>query len=485
MSKMDNWQQKAIEILQNSLYPVPTELNELDWKSGLSPKTPRLAQHVCAFANLPGGGIFVFGVNNDGTLFSVDQHFVESTVQTLGNIAKNNLSVSIQIEHSVLEYNGHHLLFVHIPEQHDKPICLRGNDLYNSYMRSAGQTVKMSKKQVQMLISQSRGISFEEMEALKDLPKEEVLSKLDYAKLFELLDKDIPQNKSSVLSKMIEYGLIRQQENGNYSILNLGAILFAQNITTFPELKGRNVIVRQYKESNNRNLIHEQNGVYGYATGFEGLLNYIMNKLPKIEVIEGIRKEIPIYPKVAIREFVANALIHQDFAIDGMPITIEIFNNRLTITNPGAPLQDVNRLMDLPPRSRNEKLAQTMLLLGICERRGSGIDRAIEAIEAQKLPPVKFEKSESHTRVILFPPKDLKYMTKVEKVRACYQHACLLHEDRKELNNQSLRERLGIDKNNSSVASRIIADTFAEKLIKYANPEITSKKYATYVPYYA
>ncbi|WP_256948348.1 ATP-binding protein [Flavobacterium psychrophilum] len=103
-----------------------------------------------------------------------------------------------------------------------------------------------------------------------------------------------------------------------------------------------------------------------------------------------------------------------------MPITIEIFSNRFVITNPGAPLNDLNRLLDMPPRSRNEILAQTMLLLGICERRGSGIDRAIEAIEARKLPAVKFEKSESHTKVILFPPKELKEMSKTEKIRACY-----------------------------------------------------------------
>jgi predicted HTH transcriptional regulator len=126
-----------------------------------------------------------------------------------------------------------------------------------------------------------------------------------------------------------------------------------------------------------------------------------------------------------------------------------------------------------------------MLLLGICERRGSGIDRAIEAIELQKLPPVKFEKSESHTRVLLFPSKTLKEMSKTEKIRACYQHTCLLYEDRKELNNQSLRERFGLDKNNSAVASRIIADTFEAGLIKFADPEITSRKYATYLPYYA
>ncbi|MEO8236195.1 MAG: ATP-binding protein [Flavobacterium sp.] len=481
---METWKEKALTILRDSLYPVPIELNELDWKSGLSSKTDRLAQHICAFANLQGGGLLVYGVNNDASLFSVSQEEADKTVTLLGNIAKNNLSTSISLEHSIMEFRGFNLLFIHIPEQPEKPAHLRGNDLYNCYTRSAGQTIKMNKKQVQILISQSRGIPFEEINALENLSETEVLKKINYQKLFELLDKNTPKNTDAILNTLVEYKFINKK-NESWSISNLGAILFANDINDFPDLNGRNVIVRQYVGSNNRELEKEQNGVYGYAAGFEGMINYILKQLPKTEIIEGIRKDVPIYPKVAIREFIANALIHQDFAIDGMPITIEIFSNRFVITNPGAPLNDVNRLLDMPPRSRNEILAQTMLLLGICERRGSGIDRAIEAIEERKLPPVKFEKSESHTKVILFPPKELKEMSKTEKIRACYQHACLLFEDRNELNNQSLRERLGIDRNNSSVASRIIADTFDAGLIKLSDPEITSRKYATYIPYYA
>jgi len=115
-----DWKEKAISILKNSLVPVPTELNELDWKSGLSPKTDRLAQHISAFANLKGGGMFVFGVNNDGSCFSVSQSNAEEIVQKLGNIAKNNLGYSIKIEHDILEYNGSSLLFVYVPDDYLK-----------------------------------------------------------------------------------------------------------------------------------------------------------------------------------------------------------------------------------------------------------------------------------------------------------------------------------------------------------------------------
>jgi predicted HTH transcriptional regulator len=94
---------------------------------------------------LQGGGLLVYGVNNNGSLFSVTHEEADKIVTLLGNIAKNNLSTTISIEHSIMEFKGFNLLFVHIPEQEDKPIHLRGKDLYDCYTRSAGQTIKMTK----------------------------------------------------------------------------------------------------------------------------------------------------------------------------------------------------------------------------------------------------------------------------------------------------------------------------------------------------
>ena len=477
-----NWREKAIKILKDSLYPIPTELNELDWKSGLSDKTERLAQHISAFANMKGGGILVYGVHNDGTCFDLTKEEIDRTLQTLGNIAHNNLVYSISIEHSVMEFEGHSLLFVFIPEQADKPVYLRGKDIYSSYHRSAGQTVKMSRNQVKALIAASQGITFEMQTALDNLTKDEILNLLNYKALYRILDKNVPQSTDSIIERLADYRLCKQVGT-NWVITNLGAILFANELEDFPNMEGHEVIVRKYIGANNRQQEFEQHGAYGYAVGFEGLVDFIMRNT-STEVIDVRRESIPTYPRVAIREFVANALVHQDFGISGMPVTIEIFSNRLSITNAGAPLNDINRLIDLPPQSRNEQLAQMMFTLGICERRGSGIDRAIAAVEEMYLPPVRFTKSEQHTRIFLFPQKSLKEMTKQEKVSACYQHACLMYEDGERINNQSVRERFELSKNDSPVASRIISDTVEAGLIKPADIETASKKYMTYIPYY-
>ena len=156
---MMDWKEKAIKTLKDSLFPVPAELNELDWKSGLSSKTDRLAQHISAFANYKGGGMLVYGVNNDGTCFNMSKEDIDLTIEKLGNIAKNNLCYSIQIDHSVMEYEGYSLLFIYIPEQKEKPVYLRGRDIFDAYHRSAGQTVKMSKNQVKAMIAESQGIT--------------------------------------------------------------------------------------------------------------------------------------------------------------------------------------------------------------------------------------------------------------------------------------------------------------------------------------
>ena len=100
-----------------------------------------------------GGGTFAFGVNNDATLFTPTREQAEDIVDRLGNIARGNLHIPIKLEHASAEYDGQGILFVHVPEQIDKPVYLRGGTIYDSYYRSAGQTHKMSRQQVHDMIA--------------------------------------------------------------------------------------------------------------------------------------------------------------------------------------------------------------------------------------------------------------------------------------------------------------------------------------------
>jgi ATP-dependent DNA helicase RecG len=218
---------------------------------------------------------------------------------------------------------------------------------------------------------------------------------------------------------------------------------------------------------------------------WQGLIDYLKTLLPSNEEIgKAFRKEVPMYPELAIRELVANAIIHQDFGLSGTGPMIELFDNRLEITNPGVPLVDTQRFLDSPPQSRNEALASFMRRINVCEERGSGVDKVISQVEVYQLPAPIFEKTERHTRVVLFTYKDFKDMESEDRIRACYQHCCLKYVNRAPMNNTSLRERFRIDEGNSEMASRVIKQAVEAKLIRLYDPNANRKAYR-YVPYWA
>ena len=191
-----------------------------------------------------------------------------------------------------------------------------------------------------------------------------------------------------------------------------------------------------------------------------------------------------MYPEMAIRELVANAIIHQNFFMKGTSPMIEIFNDRMEITNPGIPLIDKSRFVDHPPVSRNEKLASFMRRIGVCEERGSGYDKVVAQTEAYQLPAPDIDLYENHTKVTLFAHTEYAKMSKSDRLRACYLHACLKRVNRDFMTNSSLRERFQIDTKNSSMVSRLLNEACDAGLIKISE-ESTSDKNRKYLPYWA
>ena len=122
-----------------------------------------------------------------------------------------------------------------------------------------------------------------------------------------------------------------------YYITNLGAIAAARDLEQFENLKRKRIRVIHYRGMNKVETINENMGQRGYAIGFEGLINYIKRILPHSEVIQqSLRTEVSVYPEIALRELIANALIHQDFSLTGVEPMIEVFDDRIEFTNPGS-----------------------------------------------------------------------------------------------------------------------------------------------------
>ncbi len=328
-------------------------------------------------------------------------------------------------------------------------------------------------------------VPFEKQIAEENLSAEDVRRLIDYPAFFELLNLPLPDNGQSIISALANEEIINQADNGKWCITNLGAILFAKALDKFHSLKRKSVRLVLYKGNSRIQTIRELEGNIGYAIGFEKLIDHITTILPSNEVIgKALRKNVPMYPELAIRELVANAIIHQDFFIRGAGPIIEIFDKRMEITNPGKPLVDIKRFLDSPPRSRNESIASMMRRIGICEERGSGIDKVVSETELYQIPAPVFETVEDNTRSILFAHQPFNQMNKESRIHACYLHSCLKYVNRDFMTNTTLRDRFGIESKNSATASRIIKDTQDADLIRLYDPSVKGK-YSKYIPFWA
>lgn len=202
------------------------------------------------------------------------------------------------------------------------------------------------------------------------------------------------------------------------------------------------------------------------------------------ESIQGaLRTNENLYPEIMIRETVANALIHQDLSISGSGPLIEVFPNRIEVTNPGKPLIDTKRFIDNPPRSRNEQLASLMRLFHICEERGSGWDKIALECEYKNLPAPLIKVYDENTKVTLFSYIPFFNLTMDERIDACYMHACIKWLNYESISNSSLRDRFQLDTSSSSNISRIIKESLEAKLIKPMDPN-TAPKHMKYIPFW-
>ena len=363
---------------------------------------------------------------------------------------------------------------------------VRFGDLEFIRVGSTKRRLKDYPEKERQLWERFRRTPFEKAVCMESVNGQRVLELIDYPGLFDLLGVALPEGRSSILEKLVQERVINVHGADTFDITNLGGTLFAKRLSDFETLSRKAVRVIIYKGRNRVETLREQVGMKGYANGFEGLVRYINEQLPSNEVLgQAFRTEFRMYPEIAIRELVANALIHQDFSVTGDGPKVEIFTDRVEITNPGRPLIDTLRFVDEPPQSRNETFAALMRRMKICEERGSGIDKTLSEIELHQLPAPDFRVTDHHTVATLFSAMPLDRMEKRDRIRACYLHACLKQVSNEEMTNETLRKRLNIPDKDYPKASRIIRETIEANLVKPHDPSSKSRKHAKYLPFWA
>lgn len=393
------------------------------------------------------------------------------------------LQPGIAFSFKAIDYHGARLVLLEIPAAAPSPVEFERT----AHIRIGSATPRLSDhpERLRALWAKLQPYAWETGIAAQFLTGDEVLARLDYASYFDLTGQPLPDNRTGIFDKLVADRLIYADVGGHWNITNLGAILFAKQLTDFPSPIARKAVRFVAYDGLNRadTVIHRQDGKRGYANGFQGLIGYIDGLLPHNEHIgKAFREERPLYPAIAIRELIANALIHQDMTVTGAGPLIELFKDRLEITNPGQPLVSPDRFLDSPPRSRNEALASLMRRMRLCEEQGTGIDKVIVSAELHQLPPPDFRGEGDAVRAVLFAPRRFADMTQEERVRACYQHAALKYVSGQRMKNSTLCERFGIPSQNAAQASAVIRQALEAGLIRPADPEHPR---AGYVPFWA
>ncbi|MCB9978287.1 MAG: putative DNA binding domain-containing protein [Rhodospirillales bacterium] len=461
----------------NEWLASPKETERLEFKKATNQfDNTKLINYCAALAN-EGGGYLILGVTDTPPRRVAGTNAFRNLDQT-----KFDIYQALRLKPDIFELRdpaGRVLVFDVPPRPQGVPVG------HNGYypMRVGESLVGMTVDQLSRIMSEGKA-HFLKQKASTGLTLADVISRLDVQTFFELLKLPYPEDNKQVADRLAREGMVII-EQGSYAITNLGALLLARNLRDFDSLHRRAPRLLVYKGSNKLETIRDIPGQKGYAVAFQALIATIMGQLPANEVINNaLRTVVVMYPEIAIRELVANAIIHQDFDETGSSIMIEIYSDRMEISNPGKPLVSTDRFVD-EYKTRNEMLADFMRRVDICEERSSGIDKVVSSTEAYQLPAPDFRVGEHHTTTILFAHKEFEHMNMEDRVRACYLHCCLRYVSNSRLTNQSLRERFQLPESKSETVSRIIAEAIRQGKIKPENPDGRSKRYMKYLPYWA
>ena len=476
-------------VLLGRLLQEKGENTWLEFKTG-NDNPEEIGEYISALAN---GAMLsdrdraylVFGVENKtkemvGTKVKFNNK--KKGGEDLTNWLSRLVEPKLMLEFLDFECEGTKFAIVVIEPTYDRPVKFSGTE-YIRIGENKKKLLEYPEHERALWLATGRR-KFEDAIALTNKSQAEILDIIDPDVHYELTSESRPKKSSEVIRAMVSAGFIVDNMDGKYDVTNLGAILLAKDLTQFPSIAAKSVRVVKYSGKDKSSSEFEQEGKHGYARGFVGLMRFILKNIPTQEIyVDGVRRQSPVYPEIAIREVLANALIHQDFTISGAGPLVEIYANRIEIVNPGNSLIETDRMLN-ERRSRNEKLAATMRSFGLCEERGGGLDKTMIAIEQTHLPAPDFISSKNSMRVVLFGPKKFSEMTKQEKQRACFYHCIIRWINHDYMGNASLRERFLVSDEDYQAVSSVITEAMRAGRIIPADPK-QGKRNARYVPYWA
>ncbi|MCX6747718.1 MAG: putative DNA binding domain-containing protein [Candidatus Nomurabacteria bacterium] len=441
--------------------------------------------NVCIYENKEKGYI-VYGVtdhdlNAVGVTF--DPFNLKYSNQDL-ELWLRQMILGVDFQFKPFKYDGKDFLIIHISRALGKIATYKKKN----YIRIGKNTSDLAyhPEIYKKIMSRLDKSAFWLMSAKSNLRELDILKLLDYETYFKLSQLPTPTEAQPIIERFEQEYFIKKS-SGNWLITNLGALLLAREMDSFPSLKYKTPRVITYDGDNKLStVIKDQLGHKGYASGFEILRKWIDSQIPEPQTITKIfREQRKYYPDEALRELIANALIHQDCEEQGMRPLIEIYKNHIDISNPGNCLVSTKRILGAVPKARNEIVADVMKRLRICETRGSGILRTVEGVEEWQLPAPTFINQENGFKASLYAYKTFDNLSQKEKLHTCEQHVAFMYIQNSFANNETLRKRFGLSEKKSNTISKLVKLAKDKKLIKDFDPNSNSKKFIKYIPIWA
>ncbi|MFZ0748330.1 MAG: RNA-binding domain-containing protein, partial [Pyrinomonadaceae bacterium] len=268
----------------------PKEVEWVEFKHN-NEKPEDIGEYLSALANsaaLHGkeGGYLVWGIEDAthrvvGT--SANPRSRKIGNEELENWLAHNLSPRVDFRFHEIDHEGHRLILLRVQPALASPVSFRGTE----WIRVGGVKKKLREhpgKEKELWQALAR-LVFETGIALEEVSGDAVLKYLNYPKYFELSGQRLPDNRSGILERLRVDRLITNRSADVFDITNLGAVLFANQLSDFGTLSRKAFRVVRYEGTSRVETEYEKPGIKGYAAGFEGLVGYINDRVPRNEVL--------------------------------------------------------------------------------------------------------------------------------------------------------------------------------------------------------
>lgn len=351
---------------------------QAEFKKALPSKSREIVEEVCAFANAA-GGVLLIGVddNNNVTGVTVNNR-KRSTIQD----SINNITPLLKCNIEEVSLSEGNVYVIEIPSGNSKPYVYSGA----IYVRIGPNSQKLdTAEEMREFFQQTNKIFFDETACTEFDTDSDVDQEL-----FNFFIEESGITKTTPQSQVFQNLRLFDSENN----FKYGAVLFfGSNPQHFIEKAYTRCVAY---DGEDKRFIADDKSIKGpLYTQYKNALHWLKGKLNVRYDIEGQgsrpRKEIWEIPETVFREAIINALAHRDYYEKGATILIEVFDNRVEISNPGGLVSAI-----LPEQFGTKSFSRNPLIFGLFNRMdmveqvGSGVQRMKDLMTDVKLPEPTF-----------------------------------------------------------------------------------------------